>query len=117
MAYQVYAGGLDHEFAAHVSAFVTRGAPTDLTIVFDVPVEMGLARRHRGGQVNRIDEKSLGFHRRVRDGYLKLAEDHGFQVIDASGTPEQVEAAAWDLIFPLIAERYPDIILARQEVK
>jgi len=58
----------------------------DLTLLFDLPAEVGLARRHEAGGVDRLDAAGLDFHRRVRDGYLALAgeEPERWAVIDAS---------------------------------
>ncbi len=64
----------------------------DLTLLFDVPIEIGLARRHAAGDVNRLDAAGLDFHRRVRDGYLALAaadQDH-WETIDASAPLAEV---------------------------
>ena len=63
----------------------------DLTLLLDLPVELGLARR---GHVaaNRFEHKGLDFHQKVRDGFLQLAaaEPARFRVIDGSGAVDAV---------------------------
>lgn len=46
-----------------------------------------------------------------------MASEYSFPVIDAGGSPEQVEAAVWDLVFPLVAERYPNIVSVEQKAR
>jgi len=53
--------------------FATDGLKPDLTILLDLDVEIGLQRRKRGGQINRLDTYDLEFYRRVRAGYLEMA--------------------------------------------
>jgi dTMP kinase len=53
--------------------FATDGLKPDLTILLDLDVEIGLQRRERGGQINRLDTYDLEFYRRVRAGYLEMA--------------------------------------------
>ncbi len=54
----------------------------------------GLRRRLEGGEWNRLDALDLAFYQRVRVGYDQLmqAEPARWVIIDASGTPEQVQA-------------------------
>jgi dTMP kinase len=71
----------------------------DLVLVFDVPPEVGLARRG-AAPPDRIEGRTLAFHRRVREGFLALAAaDPGrVKVIDASASEDDVAAAVeWNL--------------------
>ena len=65
----------------------------DLTILLDLDVEEGLRRRAKGGEWNRLDALDLAFYQRVRAGYdcLIQADPQRWAVIDASGSPEQVQ--------------------------
>ncbi len=76
-AYQGYGRGLPLEDLQAITRFATGGLKPDLTLLIDVPVEIGL-RRKRGGSGkddwNRMEQERLAYHRRVREGYLKLAE-------------------------------------------
>ena len=64
--------------------------------IFDLPVELGLARAGtRGGKEDRYERMGVEFHERVRDGLLDIAkrEPARCRVIDASGSVEAVESA------------------------
>jgi dTMP kinase len=91
LAYQGYGHGLDLEVLQVVTAFATGGLKPDLTIYLDIDVEEGLRRKlaaYQAGDAewNRMDQQELAFHRRVRDGYLKMAaaEPERWVVIEAA---------------------------------
>ena len=94
LAYQGYGYQTDLERLKTLVDFATGGLVPDLTIFFDLDVEEGLRRRARGGEWNRLDALDLAFYQRVRAGYDRLiaADPDRWVVIDASGTPEQVQA-------------------------
>jgi dTMP kinase len=74
IAYQGYGHGLDHDVLLSICDFAIGRLTPDLTLLLDLPVEIGLARRRRGpGDWNRLDALEVEFHRRVRQGYLELA--------------------------------------------
>ena len=58
----------------------------DLTLLLDLPVEVGLQRRAGAGAANHFDTEAVAFHERVRAGFLELAREGGdtWRVIDAS---------------------------------
>lgn len=70
-AYQGYGLGLNITLIKSFGEFVAAGLKPDLTILLDIKVEEGLKRR--GKNKDRIEQRSLSFHRRVREGYLKIA--------------------------------------------
>ncbi len=92
MAYQGYGLGLDLDALRAITKFATGGLVPDLTFYVDVPAQVGLARRHRG-DTNRLDQKDVEYHARVRNGYLELAkaEPKRWVVIDGTGTVDQVQ--------------------------
>lgn len=92
LAYQGYGLGLDLEALRAITKFATRGLVPDLTFYIDVPVQVGLERRHQG-ETNRLDQKNVEYHRRVREGYLELAhaEPERFVVIDGTQPIDQVQ--------------------------
>ena len=71
IAYQGYGLGMDIDFIRQVGNFVTAGVNPDLTILLDVPIKKGLG--YRAGNKDRIEQRSLQYHTRVRRGYFKLA--------------------------------------------
>jgi len=94
MAYQGYGRGLDRDALATLTAIATGGLRPDLTLLLDLDVERGLARRRdEGEEMNRLDLEAIEFHRRVRAGYLALAaaEPARWQIIDASRPPIAIQ--------------------------
>lgn len=79
-----------------IQRFATGGVEPDVRLLLDLPVEIGLARRHGDEeQVNRIDRAPLAFHQRVRDAFLQLATSNpeSWDIIDASESVDDVAAA------------------------
>lgn len=101
LAYQGY-GYQDFEIdeLAQIVKFATGGLKPDLTLLFDLDVEVGLRRRARGGDLNRLDAYQVAFYERVRDGYHRLAaaEPGRWVVIDASASFEDVQQSAREAI-------------------
>ncbi|OGO62532.1 MAG: dTMP kinase [Chloroflexi bacterium RBG_19FT_COMBO_55_16] len=94
LAYQGFGHGNDLTQIRNLISFATGGLKPDLTILLDIDVEIGLRRRARGGEWNRLDAYNLEFHQRVRQGYHQLAqaEPERWVVIDAGQPPERVQA-------------------------
>jgi dTMP kinase len=97
LAYQGYGRLLDLERLQTLNQWATDGVKPDLTLLFDLDEEAGLARAHARNAGMEVDEgrfelEDLRFHRRVREGYLALAkaEPARFATIDASGSIEEV---------------------------
>jgi len=72
IAYQGYGLGMDINLIKTVGESVTCGIKPNLTIFLDLAVKKGL--RHRASSKDRIERRSISFHQRVRNGYLKLAK-------------------------------------------
>ncbi|MBQ0784739.1 MAG: dTMP kinase [Amphritea sp.] len=92
-AYQGGGRGLSKEMIGQLELMVQRGLQPDLTILLDLPVEIGLARASERGELDRFENERLGFFVKVREAYLEraAADPQRFAVIDASGTLEQVQ--------------------------
>jgi len=78
-----------------IQTFATGGLTPDLRLLLDVPVDVGLRRRHADpASVNRIDLASREFHVRVRETFLGLAaaNPEGWSVIDGQGSVAEVAA-------------------------
>ena len=73
ISYQGFGAGLDMSLIRQIGKLVTFGIHPDLTILLDIGAKEGLRRSRRR---DRIEKKSLAFHRRVRKGYLKLAHEN-----------------------------------------
>ncbi|MDD5246233.1 MAG: dTMP kinase [Candidatus Omnitrophica bacterium] len=70
LAYQGYGLGVDTGLIRQIGGFATAGLKPDLTIFLDLPVKKGLV--HRKFTKDRIERRPLGYHVKVRNGYLKL---------------------------------------------
>lgn len=85
LAYQGGGHGIPLERLLPIQEFATGGLEPDLRVLLDIPVDIGLARRHaEPSSVNRIDLASVAFHERVRQTFLSLAEANpdGWSVIN-----------------------------------
>ncbi len=101
LAYQGYGRGLDLETLHAITAFATQGLKPDLTLYFDITAGEGLQRRLLSGDVwNRMDAETLAFHRRVRAGYLELANaaPGRWEVINANRPISDVQRDVRDIV-------------------
>jgi len=99
MAYQGYGHGLGREVVSRLAELTFGDFRPDLTLILDLPPEAGLARADgRGGAriaaEDRYERMDVGFHRRLRDGFLDIArrEPERCVVIDASRPADAVAA-------------------------
>jgi dTMP kinase len=92
IAYQVYGRGLPREDVEALASFATDGLAPDLTLLLDVPMEVGLARVEARGGRDRLEAEEPTFHARVRDGYAALIaqEPERWIRVDALGDEAQV---------------------------
>lgn len=96
LAYQGYGHHVDLETLRSLLDFSTDGLKPDLTLLMDIPIEAGMARKHENGvEWNRLDAYAEAFHQRVRQGYRELvkAEPERWVVIDAAQSKEDVQQA------------------------
>ncbi len=108
IAYQGAGRGLDKDIIARLNDFATDGRKPELTLYFDVESEIGLARiaKNADREVNRLDLEKLDMHKRVREGYLALAEqEERIVTIDASQKLDDVVSEALRLILEQLAEK------------
>ena len=95
VAYQGYGREQPLEPLRALVDYATGGLKPDLTLLLDLDVEVGLRRRAKGGEWNRLDALEVAFYQRVRQGYFELvrAEPERWVVIDASVSPVGVQEA------------------------
>ncbi len=86
IAYQGYGHGQPLEQIRQLVTYATGGLIPDLTILLDLDVEVGLKRKSKQEEWNRMDAYTVDFHRRVRAGYLEMvaAEPARWRVVDSS---------------------------------
>lgn len=106
-AYQGAAGGVDPAFISALETYVVEDTRPDLTLVFDLPAQVGLERAHaRAGAEMRFESKGMGFHERLREGFraIAAAEPERCTLIDAADSMDAVEAAVWTAVQERLAE-------------
>ena len=93
IAYQGYARGLG-DCVRIINEYAVAGMQPDLTFLLDLPPQAGRARNVKAGKADRLEKQAMEFHRKVYEGYKKLAEIYPdrFIVIDADGSIEEVQA-------------------------
>jgi dTMP kinase len=105
LAYQGYGSGLDLETLRSLERIATDGLRPDLTILLDLPVEIGLARKTAAMDQTRFETGfDVAFHRRVRNGFLALAagEAGRFAVVDSAASVEAVWSAVRQAVGRLV---------------
>ena len=97
LAYQGFGRLIDLDRLRALNDWATESLRPDVTLLFDLPEEVGLARARsrNASQTNdegRFEAEDLRFHRRIREGYLALAvaEPDRYRVIDANGSVDEV---------------------------
>ena len=93
-AYQGFGREMDCSLIAQLEQIVQGDLRPDLTLILDIPVEIGLKRASERSSPDRFEQEKIEFFDRVRHGYLKIAEDNPERcaVIDASQSLEEVQA-------------------------
>ena len=107
LAYQGFARGLDLQWLRDANDVATDGLAPDLTLVLDLPISVGLARRRADrGQQNRLDREAERFHRKVRRGFLTLAaEEPGrMKVVNANRPAQEVRDELTEIVLGWIVK-------------
>lgn len=107
IVYQGFARGIGMDAVAQINQFATENVEPTVTFYLDVPAEIGIERIEKNKktrQFDRLDQETIDFHQKVREGYLILLERHGdrFIKIDASRPEEEVLEECWSKIKQLI---------------
>ncbi|MFQ6122923.1 MAG: dTMP kinase [Dehalococcoidales bacterium] len=102
-AYQSYGRGLDLAVVKAVNDAAIQGSRPDLTVLLDMPAEVGLARK-KGKSQDRFEREDIAFHRRVREGYVKLAanEPERWLVVDATQSKAKIAQIIWQKVSELL---------------
>ncbi|MFP8784457.1 dTMP kinase [Planococcus plakortidis] len=109
LAYQGHARGLGLDDVLAINEFAIEGHMPELTLYFDVNPKTGLARidLDQGREFNRLDEESLAFHYKVREGYLLLLGRYPerMQLINAENELDDVVADAYEALQRFLVEK------------
>lgn len=108
VAYQGYGRGLPPETVHQANLLATRGLAPDLTVLLDLPVESGLARRLGESAPDHFEQETLAFHERIRQGFLALAaaEPARWLVVDAAQPAGAIGAAIWARVEVRLGDRH-----------
>jgi len=101
-AYQGGGRELGAKAVAVLEELVLKGLQPDLTLLFDVPVHLGMERVAGRGEADRFEIESIRFFERVRNAYLEraVANPHRFRIIDASQDEDQI----WQQVKAILQE-------------
>ncbi|HDQ39585.1 MAG TPA: dTMP kinase [Desulfonatronum sp.] len=109
VVYQGYGRGLDPHLLDSLNQVAVEGCLPNLTLILDLPVETGLRRARKrnvlqdlSASEGRFEAESLGFHHRIRAGYLLWAALHPGRcaIVQADLPPEKVGVKIWSLVAP-----------------
>ncbi|MBS3026961.1 MAG: dTMP kinase [Dolichospermum sp. DET50] len=107
IAYQGYGRGLNMSIINQLNQIATGGLESDLTIWLDVDVEVGLSRKRGQATLDRIEQETIAFHRRVQEGYTELAGSYPSRIMRVDGTSSQdivqksIQEILWKRLFLL----------------
>ena len=102
-AYQGAHGGADVRFLRRLERVALAGTAPDLTLILDLPADVGLARaagRRGSDAIDRFEKQSLTFHQDLRSAFLAIAaeEPERCVIVDATQSQADVEQAIWDAV-------------------
>lgn len=105
VAYQAYGLGVDIDMVKAISRYASSGLQATRTYILDVPVEVSFARLHHRAsgtgvnaqQLDRIEQKNVDYHSRVREGFHQIAADHPdrVRVVNANRNEEEIAKEIW----------------------
>ena len=108
LAYQGYGDGIPLVVLEELADHATGGLKSARTVLIDVPVDIGLARRQSGAAADltrfeQADSHGVQFHERVRRGYLKMAaaEPDRWRIVDGRGELNEVRDGVWEAVADL----------------
>ncbi len=108
-AYQIAGRGLPAKQVLVANGLATGGLAPDLTLILDVPTDVGRARQAaQGKELDRMEREAVELHERVR-GVFGGAGGGGVAHVDASGSPESVEEEAWGVLVERFGEHLPKL--------
>ncbi|MBQ6231193.1 MAG: dTMP kinase [Eubacterium sp.] len=92
--YQGIARGLGVDTVYEINKYATRGRFPDKTFLLDLPAEVGISRKKKQAELDRMEREALDFHERVAAGYREMAERDSERIvrIDATKSVESIHA-------------------------
>lgn len=104
VVYQGIARGLGINMVYDVNSYALQGVMPHFTFLLDLPAEAGLARKKKQAELDRMEMQTLDFHKKVAEGYRKLAELYSDRIfmIDASLPVDTIHGIIKDRIKGMI---------------
>ncbi len=109
VAYQGYGRGLDPAFVRAANEFACQGVMPDCTVLLTVDsAAMGLRRATRRLGADRLELAGTEFHRRVNEGFKRIAADHPerVRVVSSASTKSAAARAVWEAVGGVLAQAY-----------
>jgi len=106
LAYQGFGRGMDLDFVRRVCQVATGELFPDMVFLLDIDPAQGLLRKRGSEEASRFEAEELGFHQRIREGYLQLArEDPGrWTVLDASRQKRKIAEEVYSAVMAKMRE-------------
>ena len=100
LVYQGYARGIGIDKVWELNQFAIDDCMPDMTLYYDVDVELGLSRVRSRGELNRLDSENIEFHKSVRHAYQLIAEKYPERIItiDSNQCLQAVEEESYNLL-------------------
>ncbi|MDF1617596.1 dTMP kinase [Petrocella sp. FN5] len=104
VVYQGYARGVGIDVVENINSYATQGLIPDLTILLDLPPNLGLSRKKNQQALDRLELQSDDFHLMVNEGYKLLAKRHHNRIltVDAAKSIEVIHQIILEAIKPLL---------------
>ena len=103
LIYQGYGRELGIKWIKKINEWVIKEYWPDLTILLDLEVKKGLKRAREVSEGDRLEQEVIEFHQRIRNGYLKMAENESrFEVFNADCSPEKLQARILETVMKKI---------------
>lgn len=110
-AYQGGGRGLSKDTILDLEKQVQKGLQPDLTILLDIPVEIGMERARNRAALDRFESEKISFFQRVREAYLEraVADPARFRVIDANQQLSDVQKSLGDVLQVFCQDNQPGV--------
>ncbi|PKM53701.1 MAG: dTMP kinase [Firmicutes bacterium HGW-Firmicutes-5] len=104
VVYQGYARGVGIDAVENINSYATLGLIPDLTILLDLPPDLGLFRKKNQQALDRLELESDAFHLKVNEGYRLLAKRHQNRIltVDATKSIEDIHQIILEAIKALL---------------
>ncbi len=104
LVYQGIARGLGVDEVFEINRFAIREYMPDATFLLSLPAEVGISRKKDQKELDRMEKESLEFHKKVAEGYLKLAEKYPerIRVIDATQDVETISGLIKKQVYDIL---------------